>query len=117
MKLLERHSFNCIFLSLNCPLSAYWFGQATLVHVLIAYASLPASTGVVHGPGGTGHSVTVVAGTGRVVGAVSMVMMMVMAVGERGRKKIQLSQYTHTYYLFIFPALLQRTLHRQADIR
>lgn len=87
------------------------------MHVLKAYASLPASTGVVHGSGGTGHSVTVVAGTGRVVGAVRVVMMMVMAVGERGRKKIQLSQCTHTYCLFIFLVLLQRTLHRQADIR
>lgn len=85
------------------------------MHVLIAYASLPASTGVVHGSGGTGHSVTVVAGTGRVVGAVSVVMMMAMA--ERGRKKMKWSQFTHTYCLFIFLVLLQRTLHRQADIR
>lgn len=65
----------------------YRFGQATLMHVLVACAPLPASTGVVHGPRGAGHPVAVVAGVGRVVGAVGMVVVMVVAAGERGRSK------------------------------
>lgn len=65
------------------PARAYRFGQATLVHVLVACAPLPASTGMVHGPRGAGHPVTVVAGVGRVVGSVGMVVVMVVAADER----------------------------------
>ncbi len=67
----------------NLKLSAYRFGQATLVHVLVACAPLPASTGMVHGPWGTGHPVTVVAGVGRVVGSVGMVVVVVVAADGR----------------------------------
>lgn len=63
----------------------YRFGQATLVHVLVACAPLSASTGVVHSPGGAGHPVVVVAGMGRVVGAVRVVVVMVAAVSKRGK--------------------------------
>lgn len=79
-------AFKCILSEPRLP-PAYWFGQAALVHVLVAHASLPASTGVVHGPRGAGHPVAVVAGVGGVVGAVRMVMMAVTAVSERRRKK------------------------------
>lgn len=63
----------------------YWFGQATLVHVIVACAPLPASTGVVDGPGGAGHTVAVVAGVGRVVASVGMVVVLVVAVVEEQR--------------------------------
>lgn len=69
------------------PPRTYWFGQATLVHVLIACAPLPASTGMVHGPWGAGHPVTVVAGVGRVIGSVGMVVVMVVTAEEKGKKK------------------------------
>lgn len=61
----------------------YWFGQATLVHVIVACAPLPASTGVVDGPGGTGHTVAVVAGVGRVVASVGVVVVLVVAAEEQ----------------------------------
>lgn len=53
------------------------------MHVLIACAPLSASTGMVHGPWGAGHPVTVVAGMGGVVSAVGMVVVMVTAADER----------------------------------
>ncbi len=53
------------------------------MHVLVACAPLPASTGMVHGPRGAGHPVTVVAGVGWVVGSVSMVVVMVVAADEK----------------------------------
>lgn len=49
------------------------------MQVLVARAPLPASTGVVHGARGAGHPVTVVAGMGRVVDAVSVVVVMAVA--------------------------------------
>lgn len=52
------------------------------MHVLVARAPLPASTGMVHGPRGAGHSVTVVAGVGRVVGSMCVVVVMVAAADE-----------------------------------
>lgn len=52
------------------------------MHVLIARAPLPASAGMVHGPRGTGYPVTIVAGVGRIVGPVRMVVVMVAAAGE-----------------------------------
>lgn len=61
---------------------AYWFGQATLVHVLIACTPLPASTRMVHGPWSAGHSVAVVAGVGGVVSTVGMVVVMAVAANE-----------------------------------
>lgn len=62
----------------------HWFGQAALVHVLVADAPLPASSaGVVHGPRGAGHPVAVVAGVGRVVGPVAAVVVVVVAA-KRG---------------------------------
>lgn len=65
---------------------AHRFGQAALVHVLVAgSASLPASTGVVHGPRGAGHPISVMAGVGGVVGAVGMMVVMVVAAGERAK--------------------------------
>lgn len=71
---------------MNQPLKflfcAYRFGQATLVHVLVACAPLSASTGMVHGPWGAGYPVTVVAGVGWVVGSVCMVVVMVVAADE-----------------------------------
>lgn len=63
----------------------YWFGQATLVHVIVACAPLPASTGVVDGPGGAGHSVAVVAGVGGVVAPVGVAVVLVVAAEERRR--------------------------------
>lgn len=63
--------------------SAHRFGQATLVHVLVSCTPLPAPTGVVHGPRGAGHPVAVVAGVGRVVGSVGVVVVTVVAVEER----------------------------------
>ena len=57
------------------------------MHVLVAYAPLPASTGVVHGPRGAGHPVTVVAGVGRVVGSVGVVVVMVVAADARERER------------------------------
>lgn len=65
---------------------AYWFGQATLVHVIVACASLSASTGMVYGPWGTGHTIAVVAGVGWVVASVGMVTVMVVAVNEQVHK-------------------------------
>lgn len=65
---------------------AYWFGQATLVHVIIACASLSASTGMVYGPWSTGHTIAVVAGMGWVVASVGMVTVMVVAVNEQVHK-------------------------------
>lgn len=59
---------------------AYWFGQAALVHVVVASAPLPAPTGVVDGPGGAGHAIAVVAGVGWVVASVGVVMAAVVAV-------------------------------------
>lgn len=53
------------------------------MHVLIACAPLPASTRMVHGARGTGHSLTVVAGVGGVVSTVGMVVVMVVAANER----------------------------------
>lgn len=53
------------------------------MHVLIAGAPLPASTRVVHGPGGAGHSVTVVANVGGVVSAVGVVVVMAAAADVR----------------------------------
>lgn len=49
------------------------------MHVLVADAPLPAPAGVVHGPGGAGHPVAVVAGVGRVVGPVAAVVVVVVA--------------------------------------
>lgn len=72
-----------LHLCLKHACTAYRFGQATLVHVLIACTPLPASTRMVHGPRGTGHSVTVVAGVGGVVSTVGMVVVMVAAANER----------------------------------
>lgn len=68
--------------NIKIPPSAYRFGQATLVHVLVAHAPLPASTGMVHGPRGTGYPIAVVAGVGWIVGPVRMVVVMVAAAGE-----------------------------------
>lgn len=68
-------------------ISAYWFGQATLVHVIVAHASLSASTGMVYGPWSTGHTIVVVAGVGWVVASVVMVTTMVVAVDEQVHKK------------------------------
>lgn len=53
------------------------------MHVLVAGAPLPASTGMVHSPWGTGYAVTVVAGVGRVVGSVAAVVVVVVAADER----------------------------------
>lgn len=82
-------------------MSAYRFGQATLVHVLVACAPLPASTGMVHGPRSAGDPVTVVAGVGRVVGSVGMVVVMVVTADERERGALakKLTQQTHAYSL------------------
>lgn len=80
----ETFSFgNLCESTLKLPPSAYRFGQATLVHVLVACAPLPASTRMVHGPRGAGHPVAVVAGVGRVVGSVGVVVVMVVAADER----------------------------------
>lgn len=76
----------------------YRFRQAALVHVFIAGAPLPASAGVVHGPWGAGHPVTVVAGVGRVVNAVSVVVVMVVAVRER--KSAHMDLRSKRYYPF-----------------
>lgn len=67
-------------LQIEIVICAYRFGQATLVHVIIACASLSASTGMVNGPWSTGHTIAVVAGVGWVVASVGMVMMLVVAV-------------------------------------
>lgn len=64
---------------------AHRFGQAALVHVLVADAPLPASAGMVHGPRGAGHPVAVVAGVGRVVGPVATVVVVVVAA-KRGKR-------------------------------
>lgn len=69
--------------TIKIPPCAYWFGQATLVHVLVACAPLPASTGMVHGSWGAGYPVTVVAGMRWVVGSVRMVVVMVVAANEQ----------------------------------
>lgn len=61
----------------------YWFGQATLVHVIVACAPLPASARVVDGPGGAGHTVAVVAGVGRVVASVAVVVVLVVAAEDQ----------------------------------
>lgn len=72
------------FVTLKLPGGAHRFGQATLVHVLVACAPLPAATGMVHGPRGAGHPVVVVGGVGRVVGSVGVrVVVMVVAADER----------------------------------
>lgn len=55
------------------------------MHVLIADAPLPASAGMVHGSGGAGHPVAVVAGVGRVVGPVAAVVVVVVAA-KRGKR-------------------------------
>lgn len=65
---------------------AYWFGQATLVHVIVACASLSASTGMVYSSWGTGHTIAVVAGVGWVIASVGMVTVMVVAVNEQVHK-------------------------------
>lgn len=69
--------------SIKIPPCAHRFGQAALMHVLVAGAPLPASTGMVHGPRGAGYPVTVVAGVGRVVGSVAAVVVVVVAADER----------------------------------
>lgn len=76
------------------------------MHVFIACAPLPASTGMVHGPWGAGHPVTVVAGVGWVVGSVGMVVVMVVTAKEKDKKKKRktLSQQIHTYSLY-FPSV------------
>lgn len=81
---------------------AYWFRQATLVHVLVACAPLPASTGVVHGPRGAGHPVTIVAWMGRIVDTVSVVVVMVVAGVER---KISWKHKTNTDYCTLYVLL------------
>lgn len=53
------------------------------MYILIARTPLPASTGMVHGPWGAGHPVTVMAGVRGVVSAASMVVVMVVAADER----------------------------------
>lgn len=53
------------------------------MNVLIACAPLPSSTGMVHGPWGTGHPVTVVAGVGRVVASVGVMVVMVVVANKR----------------------------------
>lgn len=86
---------------------AYRFRQATLVHVLKACAPLPASTGVVHGPRGAGHPVTVVARMGRIVDTVSVVVVMVVAGVERKTPswKHQIDTYRSLFCFFLFPSL------------
>lgn len=69
--------------SIKIPPCAHRFGQAALVHVLVAGAPLPASTRMVHGSRGTGYPVAVVAGVGRVVGSVAAVVVVVVAADER----------------------------------
>lgn len=86
--------------SLWLPPSAYRFGQTTLVHVLVACAPLPASTGMVHGPRSAGDPVTVVAGVGRVVGSVGMVVVMVVSADERKRERNIINRYTPTLFSF-----------------
>lgn len=68
---------------MKCSFFTYWFGQATLVHVIVASAPLPAPTGVVDGPGGAGHAVTVVAGVGGVVASVGVVVVLVVAAEDQ----------------------------------
>lgn len=53
------------------------------MHVLVACAPLPASTGMVHGPGGAGHAIAVVAGVGWVVGAVGVAVVMAVAADKK----------------------------------
>lgn len=62
---------------------AHWFGQATLVRVVVAGASRSASTGVVYGPRSTGHTIAVVAGMGGVVASVGVVTVTVVAADEQ----------------------------------
>lgn len=56
------------------------------MHVIVAYASLSASTGMVYGPWGTGYTIAVVAGVGWVVASVGTVTVMVVAVNEQVHK-------------------------------
>lgn len=53
------------------------------MHVIVACASLSAPTGVVDGPGGTGHAVAVVAGVGGVVASLGVAMVLVVAVDDK----------------------------------
>lgn len=73
---------------LEMDIFAYWLGQATLVHVVVASASLSASAGMVDGPWGAGHTVAVVAGVGGVVASVAVGMVMVAAAYEQGHQKL-----------------------------
>lgn len=63
--------------------------------VLVAGAPLPAPARVVHGPRGAGHPVAVVAGVGRVVGAVGVVVVVMVAAAaaaaaeERREREVQ----------------------------
>ena len=66
----------------------YRFGQAALVHVLVPGAPLSAAAGMVHGPRSAGDPVAVVAGVGRVVGAVGQVVVVVVAAaGESPERR------------------------------
>ena len=89
-------------MALKSPSIAYRFGQATLMHVLVACTPLPASTGMVHGPWGTGHPVTVVAGVGWVVGSVGMMVVMVVAPDETLTKTLtKKKKSTDAHLLFL----------------
>lgn len=91
----------------------YRLGEATLVHVgLKRRAALQSSSRVVHGAGGTDHSVCV--GTGlcrgvwRVV-AVPGVVFMVAASGRLGQTKCVIQQEMH-----LLPHLVDRGLRAQS---
>lgn len=73
------------------------------MHVFVACAPLPASTGMVHGPWSTGHPITVVTGVGWVIGSVGMVAVMMVAA-ERREKQID-STDPHPLF-FSFPVFV-----------
>lgn len=80
---IVTRAFALLSLDDEMLICTYWFGQATLVHVIVASAPLPAPTGVVDGPGGAGHAVAVVAGVGGVVASVGVVVVLVVAAEDQ----------------------------------
>lgn len=70
------------------------------MHVFVACAPLPASTGMVHGPWSAGHPIAVVAGVGWVVGSVGMVAVMMVAAERTGKKRLTQQILTHIFFSF-----------------
>lgn len=87
---------------------AHRFGQAALVHVLVAHAPLPASAGMVHGPRGAGHPVAVVAGVGGVVGpvaAAAAAVVVVVVAAKRGKRQRDRLHLAGVHGVFLAPSL------------